>query len=99
MLFGDKSIKELDMYYNRDIKWLGECELIQGVCNKNGLELTIIEISELYGNYSDREFCSSWENGVEYLSEDYLFELIRNELLTLINDRIGRWEKIKSIFE
>lgn len=99
MMFKGRSIREVDEYYginsDRGSHYKRpDCVKIQKAFNKNGIELALCECRELYETYSDEAWCAQWENGIQDLSLDNIFEILLPIFIDMTNDKISRIEQI-----
>lgn len=97
MYYGNKSIEEIDNYYNinTDVSpfpyWkLKDCAKIQKGFKKNNIDLTLAECKILYEIYSDESYCSGWDGGIDGRTEDSLFDLLLPWLNKILADRAKR---------
>lgn len=99
MLYEDKSINILDDYYAFKFKKgesykLKDCKKIQKAFLKGGIALTLLECKEVYETYSEERWCAEWENGIDILSLESIFNMLLPILINLVNDRIERIDTI-----
>ena len=106
MYYGKRTVKEMDDYYkiNTDeieYPWWQhkECEKIQKSFNNHAITLTLAECKLIYEVYSDEQYCASWEGGLEYMSEQTIFELLIPWLKDIIFDRVKRISNISEQLE
>ena len=97
MYYGNKSVKEMDEYYQINTDQINyphwkhkECEKIQQSFNNHAIMLTLAECKELYETWSDETYCAGWENGIDDWNEEYIFDLLMPWLKDMIGDRINR---------
>lgn len=102
MYYGEKAVKEMDEYYKINIDvyskypyWMQtDCERIQSSFCKRNIMLTLAECKELYSTWSDESHCSSWEDGIELWSKEYIFDLLFPWLKEMLADRAQRILKL-----
>ena len=92
--YTEESMQELDQYYICQLKYIDECKRLQDGCLAFGLRLTLLECQELYQNKSS-EVCASWSNGIEYMSNKEIYDMMVSKYRQLINDRFDRWGMIE----
>lgn len=100
MMYKNRTVKEMDEYYginegispkNYKVK---DSKKIQEAFLQNNLELTLAECKNLYKAYSDEKWCSGWENGIEDITHEDIFNMLLPFFIDMINDRVTRISQI-----
>lgn len=102
IFYGEKSINEIDEYYKiiveetKKSKWydtkLKECKKIQSAFNTHNINLALQECANLYETWSDEKYCSGWEDGLEDMTQEEIYNMLIGWLNVFIYDKIKRLE-------
>lgn len=100
MYYGNRTLDEWDEYYgigeyDQEDQKLEDCKKIQQSFSDECIALTLMECKILWSIYSDDNFCSSWDNGVQALDSDNIFKLLLPLLRHIVRDSYRRLDTIQ----
>jgi len=103
LYYGYKTVDEIDSYYGIGLKgsrypnWMNEqCKKIQNSFENHGVKLTLIECKDLYETWSDEVYSASWLDGLEDMTTDSIYEMLKPWLERILVDKFNRLIAIRN---